>query len=87
MHGPESSIFWNGSIDLLMHWNFDERLVTLLDLAGGSAAEIVRAGIVGTGLIRLAQQRGCVLITSDERTLAPLAWEQGVHCELLRNLV
>jgi hypothetical protein len=78
---------WNGSIDLLMRWNFDERLVALLDFAQDSADEIVRAGVVDIGLIRLAQRSGAVLITGDERTLAPLAREQGVDCELLRNLL
>ena len=87
LYGPESRVFWNGSIDLLMRWNFDERLVALLDFAQDSADEIVRAGVVDIGLIRLAQRSGAVLITGDERTLAPLAREQGVDCELLRNLL
>ena len=87
LYGPELSRFWDGSVDLFMRWNLDERLVALLDFARSSAAEIVRVGIVDTGLIRLAQQRGCVLITGDEKTLAPLAREQGVDCEFLRNLL
>ena len=87
LHNPELSRFWNASIELLTLWNLNERLLTLLDFAPGSASEIARVGIVDAGLIHLALQEGCPLITEDSRTLAPLAWEQGIECELLRNLL
>ncbi len=79
--------FWSGSIELLTLWNLDERMIQLLDLAGDAVEHIIRVGIVDTGLIRLAQQHGYILITNDEKTLAPLAWEQGVDCHILRNLL
>ena len=87
LRGPELNRFWNGCIELLTQWQLDERLIRLLDFAGGSAPEIARIGLVDIGLIRLAQEQGCVLITEDAKTLAPLAWEQGVDCRLLRNLL
>ena len=84
---PELGRFWDGSIDLLTQWNLDERLIQFLVFARESGSQIKRVGLVDTGLIRLAQENGCPLITGDEKTLAPLAHEQGVDCHLLRNLL
>jgi hypothetical protein len=87
LRGPDLSRFWNGCIDLLTLWNLNEELVRFLDFAGESAQAITRVGLVDTGLIRLAQKHGCLLITEDARTLAPLAQEQGVDCRLLKSLL
>ncbi len=81
--------FWRASIDLLAQWNIDENLVRLLDLASGEIAGscLQRIGPNDTGLIELARRNGCVLITQDERTLAPEAWSLGVKCLLVKQLI
>ena len=86
LHEPELSRFWNGCIELLTLWELDERLIRFLDFAGASAPGIARLGIVDTGLIRLAQEHGCVLITEDG-PLFRLAGEQGVDCRSLKSLL
>src|SRR5437016_2299760 len=84
LHGDYRVNFWRGSIDLLTQWNVDEKLVRLLELASHESLRfcLPRIGHVDTGLIELALRHGCVLITQDERTLAPEAWRVGVDCRL-----
>ena len=87
LRGPHLSTFWERSTELLTLWNLGERLIEFLDLARREAATFPRAGIVDTGLVELAFRESCVLITNDERTLALLAYERGVDCRLLKNLI
>jgi len=89
LYGDDRRGFWLASIDLLTQWNIDETLIRLLDLAadekfGNFLPEI---GPTDTGLIQLAFQHGCVLITQDERTLAPKARAVGVDCRLVDRLL
>ena len=81
--------FWRTSIDLLIQWDIDETLIRLLDLASDESfrACLPEIGAIDTGLIQLALRHECVLITEDERTLAPEAWTRGVDCRLVKQLV
>lgn len=81
--------FWRMSIDLLVQWDIDETLIRLLDLASDESfrACLPEIGVIDTGLIQMALQHECVLITEDERTLAREAWTRGVDCRLVKQLV
>jgi rRNA-processing protein FCF1 len=87
--GGDRFEFWHASIDLLIQWRLDEQLVRLLDMASRQELRnrLPDIGIVDTGLIELAAQNGCVLITQDERTLAVRAWTAGIDCRLVKQLI
>ena len=87
LYGPELERFWSESIDLLTQWNLDEALVRMLDLARQTELSLIRIGVIDAGVIELARRHGCLLMTEDERTLAPLAWELGVDCQLVRQML
>ena len=78
--------FWQASIDLLIFWNLDERLIRLLDIAARQEM-LPDIGIVDTGLIELAARNNCVLITEDERTLARRAFTEQIECLLVKQLI
>jgi predicted nucleic acid-binding protein len=87
--GDDRLNFWRASVDLLTQWNLDEQLIRLLEMASRSELKerLLDIGIVDTGLIELAAQNGCVLITQDERTLAARAWTDGIDCRLVKQLI
>ena len=85
--GLELESFWSAGIDLFMQWNLDEELVRMLDLARQTELSVTRIGLIDSGVIELARKHGCLLITQDEKTLAPLAWQLGVYCKLVRQMV
>jgi hypothetical protein len=89
LYGNGRLAFWRTSIDLLIQWDIDERLIRLLDLASDDAFRecLPEIGATDAGLIQLALQHECVLITEDERTLAREAWTRGVDCQLVKQLV
>jgi rRNA-processing protein FCF1 len=89
LSGDDLSNFWLASIDLLRQWNVNEKLIRLLDLALDTKLGIPlpRIGPPDTGLIKLALQHSCVLITEDERTLYREALIAEVECLLLRQLI
>ena len=89
LYGDGRLDFWRTSIDLLTQWDIDETLVRLLDLASDESfrACLPEIGAIDTGLIQMALQHECVLITEDERTLAREAWTRGVDCRLVKQLV
>ena len=89
LYGDGRLAFWRTSIDLLVQWDIDERLIRLLDLASDESfrACLPEIGAIDTGLIQMALQHECVLITEDERTLAREAWTRGVDCRLVKDLV
>jgi rRNA-processing protein FCF1 len=89
LYGDGLLDFWRTSIDLLTQWDVDERLIRLLDIAGNETFQrcIPRIGLIDTALIHLALRNECVLITQDERTLAPEALTRGVDCRLVKQLV
>lgn len=63
--------------------------IRLLDLAADQDFEgcLPRIGASDTGLIQLARQHECVLITEDERALARETLTQHVDCQLVKQLV
>ena len=77
--------FWRSAVDWLRKKAFDERLVKLLDTweAEPWPGLICRIGPVDAGLIKLAKQEGCHLLTDDGRTLEPHALHEGVNCKLV----
>ena len=89
LYGDGRREFWRTSIDLLVQWDLDERLIRLLDLASDESFRecLPDIGAADTGLIHLALRHECVLITEDERTLAREAWTRGVECRLVKQLV
>jgi len=89
LRGNERLRFWRTSIELLMLWSIDEKLIRLLDMAADENFKnlIPEIGLVDTGLIHLALKHGCALITEDERTLFPRALEVGVDCRLVKQLI
>jgi rRNA-processing protein FCF1 len=89
LYGDSRLSFWRQSIDLLIQWEIDERLIRMLDLYSDDGLRecLPDIGIADTGLIRMALQYECVLITEDERTLAREAWTRGVECRLVKELV
>ena len=82
-------LFWRKSMDYLKAKNLDERLICLLGMheRDRSREGVCIVGPSDMGLIELALQEGCVLLTDDEKTLAPLAWRHSVDCHLVRELV
>lgn len=81
--------FWHHSLQLLSQKNGDERL--LLTLAQMQAAESLRQslytiGPTDTALIHLAKVEGCRLLTKD-RDLMGRALREGVHCDLVDQLI
>ncbi len=81
--------FWSKSIVLLRQWNLDERLIRLLDLASGRTvgSSLGRIGPPDAGVIQLALQEQCALITEDEKTLYAEALTMGIDCHLLKNII
>jgi len=86
LYGDDLLNFWQSSIDLLMQWKLDERLIRLLDIVGRQEM-LPDIGIVDTGLIELAARNNCALITEDERTLARRAWTEQIDCYLVKGLI
>lgn len=86
---PLLGAFWSNATDVLRAKMLDERLISLLDLAGAADGESAyeRIGPTDDGLIRLAAALGYPLITDDERTLAPRAWERKLDCRLFNPLL
>jgi len=89
LSGDDRVNFWRAAVDLLTLWRLDEHLIRLLDMASRSELRerLLDIGIVDTGLIELAAQNACVLITQDERTLAARAWTDGIDCRLVKQLI
>lgn len=82
--------FWSYGMDLLKTRGFHEGL--LLPLLDMHRVDVLReavcaTGPTDTGLIELARNEGCALLTDDERTLARRAWQLGMDCRLIRNLL
>lgn len=89
LYGAHLEQFWRNSMDYLKTRNLDERLICLLGMRerDRSREGVCVVGPSDMGLIELALQEGCVLLTDDERTLAPLARRHSVDCRLVRKLV
>jgi hypothetical protein len=90
LRGEDFQGFWLGSMELLALSNFDERLLRLIE--DGFQREDVRNNIsaigpTDAGLIELALREGCVLLTDDQRTLAPLAYRLGVDCGIFKTML
>ena len=86
LYGDDRLNFWQASVDLLMQWKLDERLIRLLDITSRRVM-LPDIGLVDTGLIELAARNSCVLLTEDERTLARRAWAEGIDCKLVKQLI
>ena len=77
-------------MELLAAKGLDERLLCLIedmfhrDDVRNNVAQI---GPTDAGLIELARREGCVLLTDDERTLAPLAYRFHVDCRIFKKVL
>jgi rRNA-processing protein FCF1 len=88
LSGNDLVSFWVTSIDLLRQWKLDEQLIRLLDLATDERlATLGRIGPPDTGVIQLAVQENCPLITEDGRSLFSEALTAHVDCRLLEHLI
>ncbi len=89
LKGSQLSAFWTKSVALLRAWGLDERLIRLLELgADSSFAPIVsRIGPADTGVIRLALENNCALITEDADMRYSEALRLRVDCRLLEHLI
>ncbi len=89
LYGKDQESFWLYTMDFLLQRKLDERLLRLLDMhtRESSRDSVCKAGPTDVGLIELAVKEGCVLLTEDERSLAPLARQNGVDCQLLWTLL
>lgn len=82
--------FWSYGMDLLSTRGFHEGFLRpLLDMHRIDVLReaVCSEGPTDTGLIELARKEGCALLTDDERTLARRAWQLGMDCRLIRNLL
>lgn len=79
--------FWHVACEVLAAKALEEDLVRLLDMAAASdlRAAVGNIGPTDTALISLAKTKGCPLLTEDERTLAPVAWNMAVDCWVLQH--
>lgn len=89
LQGDDLKNFWLTGMDFLKSKNIDEKLLRLLDMHGREELReaVCVIGPTDTGLIDLARKEGCVLLTDDERSLAPLAWGNGVDCRLVAKSI
>jgi hypothetical protein len=90
LKGADLNGFWLESMELLALSKLDERLLRLIE--DGFQRENVRHNIsqigpTDAGLIELALREGCMLLTDDQRTLAPLAYRLGVDCRILKPML
>ena len=80
--------FWRCAIAVLTSKSIDERLVRLLDMPDETLEAVVPIiGPTDAGLIELAKNEHCVLLTDDGRELAHFAKAADVRFYLVRNLV
>ncbi len=89
LFGANLEHFWLNAVHFLRTKNFDERLLSLLEMHGRNRSRhgMCILGPSDMGLIELAIAQGCVLLTGDERSLAPLAWKHSVDSRLVQSLV
>jgi hypothetical protein len=90
LKGEDFQRFWLGTMELLALSKLDERLLRLVE--DGFQREDVRhnvseIGPTDAGLIELALREGCMLLTDDQRTLAPLAYRLGVDCRIFKPML
>lgn len=74
-------------MDFLQRKRLDERAaLRLLDMhrLEDLRDAVYKAGPTDVGLIELAREERCTLLTNDERTLASMAWELGFDCRLVQ---
>jgi hypothetical protein len=83
------SNFWLSSMDYLKHKCADERLLTLVSLSDDDHNRrlVCTFGPVDTGLIVLARDHNCVLLTDDNRLLSCQDANRGPAIELVQNLL
>ncbi|MBI1762245.1 MAG: hypothetical protein HYR56_12505 [Acidobacteria bacterium] len=89
LYGADLRNFWLCSMELLQQKNLNERLLRLLDLYAQNSLQqaVCEIGPTDTALIELARQENCVLLTDDDRTLAPLARANNVKYLLVKPLL
>lgn len=87
--GDNLRVFWSQSISFLDSHELDEQLFGLLVMAQRNDLQqaICQFGPTDIGLIALAQKEGCLLLTEDRRTLASHAWNVGVNCQMVKDLL
>lgn len=87
--GDRHRAFWTNGMELLNARALDEHYsLRLLDMFIERALNegVCTIGPVDTGLLELARKEGCALLT-DDKTLGWRAWEIGVDCRLVYNLI
>lgn len=88
LKGDLKKEFWECAITLLQRKAFSEELIGLFQLHSQELLKMVaEIGPTDVALTELAFVQGCVLLTEDERTLAPWAWNQGVDCRVVQHFL
>ena len=90
LKGQDFHGFWMGSMEMLALSKLDERLLRLIEDGfhrEGVRHNISMIGPTDAGLIEFALREGCILLTDDRRTLAPLAWQIGVDCRIFKSIL
>ena len=62
-------------------------ILTTSHVIGAIRNNISTIGPTDAGLIELALREGCMLLTDDQRTLAPLAYRLGVDCGIFKTML
>lgn len=85
----DSGRFWIVAIEYLRSKQFDEHLITLLDLDSSSsfASLLPKIGPPDVGLMQLALTLGVELLTEDRRTLVSRADETIINCVVVREKI
>lgn len=80
--------FWLGGARLLRQKHLDEKLLCLLDMDSDNAnRELIQiVGPTDTGLLQLAKNEGCRLLT-DDTILRSHARQEGVDCRLIIEML
>lgn len=88
LKGQYQREFWLGGVRLLRKKRLDERLLLLLDMESSPLnKEFLQVlGPTDTGLLQLAKNEGYRLLT-DDGTLRSRAWQEGIECFLVREML
>lgn len=90
LKGDYEQEFWIHSMNYFRIRKFDERSpIKIIDMIEKEVLKesVCRIGPVDTALIELTHQEGCTLLTEDRRTLANFAWQQGLDCKIVEDIL
>ncbi|MBO0719964.1 MAG: hypothetical protein J2P41_04035 [Blastocatellia bacterium] len=83
------SKYWESNLDFFAKHNINEKLVTVAEMIQDLKLKqlVYEVGPIDTGLMQLAHQEGCTLLTDDSNLYTWLGAFPGLSIELVKNLV